>query len=181
MLEEVLKEKKRNQLSIEYTNATRSKDVFKEIKSSLVCFDIKSSLQFKANSYVWLDRTEELIQKDTNISRRFLYNIRRIKKNYVVDNENKLTQFIVKNPEVITLLLEAQKQIRKYFPQERLTLSVSLEYEHTEWERLEISIFIENSENFDEAFDRLSQFDHGWWLDNSSGIGLKLYIGLEFE
>jgi hypothetical protein len=106
--------------------------------------------------------------------------IRQISQAYLVEDEKKLTQFIVENSEIVNLLLEAQKHIRKYFLQEKLTLNVSPEYEHTEWERLEISIYVDGN-NVDEALNKLSQFDNDWWLNNSSGIGLKLYIGLEFE
>ncbi|RUT10265.1 hypothetical protein DSM106972_007600 [Dulcicalothrix desertica PCC 7102] len=106
--------------------------------------------------------------------------IQRISKAYLIEDKEKLTQFIVNNQEIVSLLLECQKQIRTYFPQGKLTLNVSPEYEHTEWERLEIFIYVD-ANNSDEAYDKLSQFDDDWWLDNSSGIGLKLFIGLEFE
>lgn len=106
--------------------------------------------------------------------------IKEISKAYLIGDKEELTKFIVDNPAIINLLLEAQKQIRKYFPQEKLSLDVSLAYKDTEWERLEIIVYVD-ANNSDKALNQLSQFDKDWWLDNCSGIGLKLFIGLDFE
>lgn len=106
--------------------------------------------------------------------------IQQIGRFYLIEDENQLIEFVSRNPEIVTLLLEAQKQIRKYFPQERLVLNVSSDSDYIEWERVKIFIYV-GVNDVDEASDKLSQFDNDWWLDNCSGIGLKLYIGLEFE
>jgi hypothetical protein len=103
-----------------------------------------------------------------------------VAKLYSIEDERELSQFVAKNPDIVTLLLEVHQQIRKYFPHEHLALKVSSDYEYPDWEKLVLSVHTDVNYS-DEASIKLSEFDENWWLEASSGIGLKLYIGLEFE
>ncbi len=106
--------------------------------------------------------------------------IQQVAQLYLVEDEQELVSFLTKDSEVITLLIEAHKQIRKYFDQEKLVLKVTHYYELAEWEKLAILIFA-SVNNLDEAERKLQGLDENWWIDASSGVGMKLYIGLEFE
>lgn len=106
--------------------------------------------------------------------------IQQVTQLYLVEDEQEVGSFLAKSPEVIALLIEAHNQIRKYFEQEKLALKVNHNYELPEWEKLAIFIFA-SVNNLDEAERKLLELDENWWIDASSGVGMKLYIGLEFE
>ncbi|MBD2778710.1 hypothetical protein [Iningainema tapete] len=178
MLTVGLYERKQKSLGLEYTYILTSKDLIKEIKLSL--YSDTKFLPLIQSSDVWLSPVEKLLDKEVQRSRRLSYNIRRIGKVFSIENEKEFAQFVLKNSEMVSLLLEAQKQIRKYFQHEKLSLKVSSDYEYPEWEKLVLSICTDVKCS-DEAFNKLSVLDETWWLEASSGIGLNLYIGLEFE
>ncbi|HLO88448.1 MAG TPA: hypothetical protein VK203_26055 [Nostocaceae cyanobacterium] len=98
---------------------------------------------------------------------------------YTIEKNQEVYDFINQHTGLIDLALEAHPQIRKYFPEEKLTLEVVTDYEYPDWKTLVISIW--SNHYSDEVSQKLHDFEQNWWLDASGGVGVNLCITLEFE
>lgn len=104
--------------------------------------------------------------------------IKTLEKYYSFQEKDKIVNFLCNNFELVFILNEANKQIRKYFLNEVLALKL-LQFPGDEcWEQLAIKIRTNLSPK--EAGNKLEQFENEWWLDNSHGINDQLLINLEF-
>lgn len=103
----------------------------------------------------------------------------KIYKKYMIDNKEEVSDFLYKHQELFFIILEAEKQIRKYFLNDRLGLKIITDPEIANWENLMITIHTKL--DVDQAFDQLKQLDNDWWLDVFAQVGNKLNIHIDFD
>ena len=103
--------------------------------------------------------------------------IEKLQKIYTVKEVEIVLQFIKKYPFIIQILLNAPKEINKYFPGDRLGLEVHLDPGTTENDE-ELFIIIFTTIECYEAIDRLWQLDEDWLLPISRDAQHKLEIHL---
>jgi hypothetical protein len=99
---------------------------------------------------------------------------------YRVENVIDVHRFLQKHSNLIDVLLEAHRQIRKYFPTEKLRLKLYVDPESPQWEKLVLSICA-SAESVDQALNQLDELDENWWIDASLGVAVNLCIHLDFE
>ena len=87
----------------------------------------------------------------------------------------KILAFIASDSDLTNLLIEANKQIRKWFPSENLRLDFIDDIPS----RLELSIFV--SLNDYEAFSKFDEFNEKWWFPCSKQATKYLFIVLGFQ
>ena len=87
----------------------------------------------------------------------------------------KILTFIASDSGLTNLLIEANKQIRKWFPSENLRLDFIDDIPS----RLELSIFV--SLNDYEAFSKFDEFNEKWWFPCSKQATKYLFIVLGFQ
>ncbi|MEH2069184.1 MAG: hypothetical protein V7K47_13655 [Nostoc sp.] len=99
---------------------------------------------------------------------------------YTIDNVVDILRFLRKHQNLLDVLFKAHREIRKYFPYEKLQLKLSVDPESPQWEKLLLSIY-SSPEHIDEALNKLDEFDQKWWIEASLGVAVNLCINLEFE
>jgi len=125
-----------------------------------------------------LSTTENIgILEEKNMASLYLNMILSAK--YTFRNLFKVTEFIKNNPFLIPLLLDAEKNIGKYFLNNELFLEIVHDVEDPDFE--ELMIFIRTNLPPKEALDKLDRIDEEWWLDASLESKGKLNINIEFE
>ncbi|MBF2057097.1 MAG: hypothetical protein IGQ45_07705 [Cyanobacterium sp. T60_A2020_053] len=112
-----------------------------------------------------------------NSSLRFILN--EITKKYIIDDQWEVFDFLYRHQELFLIVVEAEKQIKKYFNNDKISLNIITDPEIANWENL--SITIHTKLNVDQAFDKLKQLDHDWWLDIFAQVGNKLNIHIDFD
>ncbi|MEH2158811.1 hypothetical protein [Nostoc sp.] len=110
----------------------------------------------------------------------YLSNFSKISNLYSIDNIVETLRFLRKHQNLIDVLLEANLEIRKYFPSEKLRLKLYVDPESPQWEKLVLSIYT-STESANEALSKLDEFDNKWWIEASLGVAVNLCINLEFE
>ena len=98
---------------------------------------------------------------------------------YSLANLNEVIQYLQEKKELLPFLLEAERQIRKFFAKEKLTLKIIYDPEIANWKKLIIAIH--TPLEADEAFDKLKLLDHNWWLDASYLVHNNLDIYIDFD
>lgn len=83
--------------------------------------------------------------------------------------------FITSNLELTDLLIDANEQIRKWFPSENLRLDFIDDMPS----KLELSISVSLSDN--EAFYKFDEFNENWWFTCSKEATKHLFIVLGFQ
>ncbi len=87
--------------------------------------------------------------------------------------------FIESHSFLVSLLVDAERIIRKYFGLEPLFLEIYPEMEASDKDQL--VIFIATKLNAREASQNLDNIDQEWWLANLDNTKGKLSINLEFR
>lgn len=102
-----------------------------------------------------------------------------IQDQYILENDDEIWEYLEQKKELIPTLLEAEKQIRKFFLDEKLSLKIIYDPEIVNWKQL--MIFIHTKLDVDKAFDKLKLLDHNWWLDVYYNVGNDLEIHIDFD
>ena len=90
-----------------------------------------------------------------------------------------ILRFFEKNPFLVSLLVEAYPNIKKFFPYSLVYLAVATDQEEFGTDKL--IAFIATDLDPDDALDTLSIFDKQWWLNSLKRTQGKLCITLEFR
>ncbi|MBL7075352.1 TIGR04255 family protein [candidate division KSB1 bacterium] len=98
---------------------------------------------------------------------------------YTFREREEVLWFLERYPFLVSLLLDAYKEIGNYFPYSQVFLEVITDPEATEDSQL--VIFIATNLAPDKADDRLERFDEDWWLDALDRAQGKLCIDMEFR
>jgi hypothetical protein len=102
-----------------------------------------------------------------------------LKDKYILSNSHEVLQYLQLKRELIPILLEAERQIRKIFIDEKLALKFIYDPEIMNWKKLIVAIH--TNLDADDAFDKLKLLDHGWWLDTSCPVSSDLDIHIDFD
>lgn len=105
------------------------------------------------------------LQSTNNSKIATLFNIR----------DSKILAFIASDSDLNNLLIEANKQIRKWFPSENLRLDFIDDIPS----KLELSISVSLSDY--EAFSKFDEFNEKWWFPCSKQATKYLFIVLGFQ
>jgi hypothetical protein len=105
--------------------------------------------------------------------------IHQITDKYTLLEPTSILAYLTQHKNLTFALLEAEKQIRKIFPHEKLTLKIGHDPEISQPEKL--WIIINTQLNADTAFDKLKQLDQNWWLDASDLVNNDLEIHIDFD
>lgn len=89
-----------------------------------------------------------------------------------------IANFIEKNSFLFPLLIEAQNQIKKHFPDAPLKLDIIYDPEEPSATQLVVRVGVTMEPV--EAVERLDALDNEWWLDNMFNAKNKLCINLEW-
>ena len=89
--------------------------------------------------------------------------------------DSKILAFIASDSDLTNLLIEANKQIRKWFPSENLRLDFIDDIPS----KLELSISVSLSDY--EAFSKFDEFNEKWWFPCSKQATKYLLIVLGFQ
>ena len=89
--------------------------------------------------------------------------------------DSKILAFIASDSDLNNLLIEANKQIRKWFPSENLRLDFIDDIPS----KLELSIFVSLDDN--EVFSKFDEFNENWWFPCSKQATKSLFIVLGFQ
>ncbi|MBE9194784.1 hypothetical protein IQ219_05555 [Synechocystis sp. LEGE 06083] len=98
---------------------------------------------------------------------------------YTLLEPTNVLAYLAQHKNLTFALLEAEKQIRKQFLHEKLTLKIVYDPEIPHWEKL--FIIINTQLDADTAFDQLKQLDQDWWLDASDLVNNDLEIHIDFD
>ena len=88
---------------------------------------------------------------------------------------SKILAFIASDSDLTDLLIETNKQIRKWFPSENLRLDFIDDMPS----KLELSIFVSLDDN--EVFSKFDEFNEKWWFPCSKQATKYLFIVLGFQ
>jgi hypothetical protein len=91
----------------------------------------------------------------------------------------KVLDFIENHKFLNELLLQAEKEIKVYFPDSKLFLEVKSDVENREDTKLVLSICPDYSPK--EAHSKLKQLRKAWWFDASDSSNDKLAINLRYR
>lgn len=105
--------------------------------------------------------------------------IHQITDKYTLLEPANVLAYLTQHKNLTFALLEAEKQIRKIFLHEKLTLKVGHDPEISQPEKL--WIIINTRPDADTAFDQLKQLDQDWWLDASDLVNNDLEIHIDFD
>lgn len=102
-----------------------------------------------------------------------------LKDKYILFDSHEILQYLQLKRELIPVLLEAERQIRKIFIDEKLVLKFIYDPEIVNWKKLIVAIhtYLDASD----AFDKLKLLDHSWWLDASYSVSSDLDIHIDFD
>ena len=104
------------------------------------------------------------LQGDNNSKIASLFNI----------HDSKVLAFIASDSDLTDLLIEANKQVRKCFPSEKL----SLDFIDDMPSKLELSISVSLDDN--EVFSKFDELNENWWFPCSKEATKHLFIVLGF-
>ncbi len=138
---------------------------------------LKSKANTLINQSLLTDISNPVINQDIILT--LQKNINQIKEKYIIKNYPELEQCLLKNIKLISILLEADQEIKKIFTEAKLVLKFLEDPEIFGFKELGIAIHI----NFDvdEAFDKLKLLEHNWWLDFSLTLDNNLDIYIDFD
>jgi hypothetical protein len=102
-----------------------------------------------------------------------------LKDKYVLFDSYEVLEYLQLERELIPVLLEAERQIRNIFIDEKLALKFIYDPEIVNWKKLIVTIHTHL--DADDAFDKLKLLDHGWCLDASYPVSSDLDIHIDFD
>jgi hypothetical protein len=86
--------------------------------------------------------------------------------------------FLAERPDVYRVLLAATIEIRVYFGERpELLLEIVSDYEDEDDTTLFVKV-VDDQESFEDMYEKYSEFEQGWWLDNMSKSRGMIDIGL---
>jgi hypothetical protein len=97
---------------------------------------------------------------------------------FSIRNPGEVRQFLVGNPELLSLVIEASIVGRRFFGERPPVLDIAVDPES---DRVGVTIFFGVSEEPDQALARLEQFDEAWWLDNMNRAAHLLSVSIEYS
>jgi hypothetical protein len=146
-----------------------------EIFSSLDKFiNISKSLESLKNKA--LEYSKGIKERNQFLEVEYLYN--KLPYLYSFRKPVEVFEFIEENPFLISLLKEADWEIPKYFPSDKLILEVITDSEIND---KELFILIQTDLEQKEAHHKLNSLDEEWWIDASLYSHNKLCIQVEFR
>jgi len=99
---------------------------------------------------------------------------------YTIADSRETFQFIIEQPTITSLIIEAHDKITTLFPGERLGLEVKTDPEIAGSRTLWINIYTKLE--VDAAFEKLMILDDTWWLEAVNSVTKSnLHINLEWE
>jgi hypothetical protein len=98
---------------------------------------------------------------------------------YTLRNPPAIAKFLEANPFLLEFLREANTEIRKYFPNEELTLQFQRDSEGEEHDHLLLRIW--STEGATIAGKKRKALITNWWLDTIAKVADKLMITLDFK
>ena len=105
--------------------------------------------------------------------------VRQYLNEYEIRDVERVTDFLLKNPSLIDLLLEIPAQIRKYFGEDqKVVLSFWLDPEDPAYHH--VQVLVPTKLGAEESGKLMDKFDWEWWLDNSARTDLQISISKEF-
>lgn len=105
--------------------------------------------------------------------------IHKLNELYKFRDRNKVIDFLEKYPFLVSQLIEACREIPKYFTDFQLFLEIFSDPEEIEDD--ELILYISSTLSPDEANKKLMTFDKNWWLKVSHLSQDKLCIDLEYR
>lgn len=97
---------------------------------------------------------------------------------YAFRRREEVLNFLGLNPFLMPVLVEAQAELKTYFPNAELYLEMFTDRETIEGDHL--IIFIATDLRGTEALKILDRFDDTWWINNIDRVGGKISINLEY-
>jgi hypothetical protein len=97
---------------------------------------------------------------------------------YVLLEPASAIDFIQEHQELVALLNESYKEIRKYFPSEELKLELVSDREIAEDQQL--FVYICTSLSVTDSLKKLDEFDEKWWLERIDRANGLLNFNLRF-
>ena len=98
---------------------------------------------------------------------------------YTFDQSGIVKEYILKNPNLAGLLLEAYSELSRFFgsnPTVKLAVTIDPEEGFRE-----LFAYVKTTAPVEDAIDKLDAFDAEWFLDNLYRAENKLNFNLEFE
>ncbi|MCG3159838.1 MAG: hypothetical protein JMDDDDMK_00863 [Acidobacteria bacterium] len=83
---------------------------------------------------------------------------------YVFKRPAPVEDFLRENPFLISLILEAREQIRRYFGADH-TLALQLFYDPENPQNRQLILLIQARDGFEKVRPLLDQLNEGWWFD----------------
>jgi hypothetical protein len=97
---------------------------------------------------------------------------------YILPQPSSVGSFIQEHKELVSLLTEAFKELRKYFPTEDFKLQLVSDPEIAGEQQL--FVYISTSLSVTDALKKLDKFDEKWWLDRIDRANGLLNFNLRF-
>jgi hypothetical protein len=97
---------------------------------------------------------------------------------YILLEPASAIDFLQEHQELVALLNESYKEIRKYFPSEDLKLELVSDREIAEDRQL--FVYINTSLSVTDALKKLDEFDKKWWLERIDRANGLLNFNLQF-
>jgi hypothetical protein len=97
---------------------------------------------------------------------------------YILLEPSSAIDFIQEHQELVALLNESYKEIRKYFPTENLKLELVSDREIAEDQQL--FVYVCTSMSVTDALQKLDEFDQRWWLERIDRANGLLNFNLRF-
>lgn len=104
--------------------------------------------------------------------------LERVAKAYDVRDAPRVTGFLIANPYLGPLLIEAREQIERFFPSSRKP-AVDLVVDSESEDHEQIFVSIAECATAAELLKRLRAFDETWWLDAAPRSRGKLLIDID--
>ncbi len=113
------------------------------------------------------------------MSKEFEAQVQFVQSFYIFREPGAVLRFLERNKFLPPLLVDAYREIRKYFPDSQIFLEVDTDPENRNDQQL--VVFIATNLSPKAALQKLKQFDEDWWLDALDRAQRKLCINVEFE
>ena len=95
------------------------------------------------------------------------------------DSPQEITDFLLQNPELIGIINDTIKQIRAYFPKEKLKLKMELDPE-IESDSGILFLLIVTKKEPEEVIELLDELNEKWWFEVKLKTDQKLLIQEEY-
>ena len=97
---------------------------------------------------------------------------------YILSKPSSVSNFLQAHAEIVLLLSEAYRELRKYFSSENLKLELVSDPEIAGEQQLFVYIF--TSLSVTDALNKFDDFDNRWWLDRIERANGLLNFNLRF-